>query len=70
MSTGIAMPPEVARQRAAGEARKVFRLQVALSILGNEGIHKLAASSKSGAAAAHALIERSTQVALAYMNED
>lgn len=66
----IDLPDTIQRQRAEGEARKVFRLQVALNVLGNEDLHKYAKSSESGAAKAHALIERATQVALAYMNED
>lgn len=71
MGTGrIALPDDTQRARAEGEARKVFRLQVALNVLGNEDLHKLADSKHAGAASAHALIKRATEVALSYMNED
>lgn len=68
--SGLTIPEAAVRDRMEQEARKVFRVKVALEVLGNEDLHKLAATAKEGAATAHALIKRANEVMLSYMNED
>lgn len=66
----IELPDAAKRAQMESEARKVFRLKVALEVLGNEELHKLAGTAKEGAATCHALIKRANEVALKYLNED
>ncbi|MDE2098143.1 MAG: hypothetical protein KGL39_12890 [Patescibacteria group bacterium] len=70
---GLAVTPEAARALQNEAARKVFRVQVAMGVIGNEDFMKLAdrvtASNDEGVKKANQLRNRALSVLQTYLDE-